>query len=93
MGRQGKVVRVSDEVHDLLSRKKTEFRSWDALLRCLLGLGPRKGVLPRLREVWLVAGCSRYFEKLSEARGESIKQAVRSGSGKPEVPTKLREVL
>lgn len=90
---RGKVIRVSPEVHAELSKRRSEFRSWDAIVRCLLGMTPRKGQLPKLREVWLVRGSLHYFERLSAARGEAVKQAALSGLKKPEPPVKMREVL
>jgi hypothetical protein len=54
---------------------------------------PRKGQLPKLREVWLVRGSLHYFERLSQAKGEAVKQAALGGLKKPEPPVKMREVL
>lgn len=90
---RGQVIRVSREVHTALAKKRTAFRSWDALMRCLLGLPARVGTHPDLHEAWLVPGSARWFARRAEARGESVRLAAKRGSENPDSPIKMREVL
>lgn len=91
---KGRVIRVSIEVYSMLEKKKKDFKSWDSLMRCAFGLpGRRKDKARKLEEFFAVFGSMKIFEKLSEARGEAIKLAVRYGEEFPEQPTKLREIL
>lgn len=91
--KKGRILRVSPEVFALLSRKRAEFRSYDSLLRCLLGLPARKGSLPRLREGFVIPQTGRFFEQLAKARGEAVRLAAARGAESIEKPVRMREVL
>lgn len=91
--RKGRIIRVSQEVYAYLERKKQGTISWDSLFRKIFGLPNRKGLKQPLTEFYFVPSTGRAFQKLSEARGAAIVDAVRKGSRKPDKPIRMREVV
>lgn len=93
MRKSGKVIRVSDAVHEVLKVKRLEYRSWDALFRALLGLPTRKGTPSPLREFHIVEGGQKVWLTKAQAKGEAL--ILKVSQELPEEPQtfKVREVI
>jgi hypothetical protein len=94
---KGRIIRISPDTYALLESRRADFKSWDSLLRWVLGLPPRRGErkipFPARKEVWLISGSLRYFISSATARGEAVKRAAFIGSDHVEKPMRMREVL
>ena len=89
---KGRVIRVSDEVWNLLQKKRQGRLSWDTLLRRMLGLPKRNGEPQPLVEGWLEITTGRFFLDEAEARGEAVMAAARAGTKKVNQPIRMREL-
>lgn len=91
-----KVVRISPDLHTLLTRRKMPKQTWDDFLRRAFGLqkafGPkiRKSSSLPLFERWVLP--SKTFKSIAEARGEAVQRAVAVGVREVEQPIRMREV-
>lgn len=89
----GKVIRVSQKVHDVLSQKLHEKDSWDSLLRRLHGIPGKKLHAPALREYFILPSTMQVFQTLGKARGAAVVNSVKKGMRKAELPLRVREVI
>jgi len=90
---KGKPIRLSDEVRGVLEKKRQGRMSWDALLRKMLGLPDRKGVVQPLIEGWLEVNSGLFFFEEADARGASVVAAAKTKSKKVKQPIRMREVV
>lgn len=88
---KGKVVRLGQDVHDFLRRRRKKGESWDAFFRRIIGLPTRKGESQEKKTFWLLESARIFFSTEKEARGHAILTAVQKGRKKAEVPIKVSE--
>ena len=84
--REGRIIRVSHDIEDLLFAHRSGRESFDKTLRRILGLPVRKGDEPERRTYFLIESARKYhvFMDKKEARGAAIQLAIRAGRKKPE---------
>lgn len=93
---KGRLIRVSDEVFNLLHKKRARFSkrmSWDCLLRRMFGLPTRKGDPQPLVEGWLEVNTGQFYLDEAEARGASVVAAARAKTKKCKQPLRMKEVV
>ena len=91
---KGKVIRISEELHDHLREKWNQnTASWDDFLRHILGIKRRRKQFqnPTLT-IWYLKETNRGFRTLADARGEAVMNAARARRKDVEEPVKLREI-
>jgi hypothetical protein len=90
----GKVIRISPEVHDFLRSKwRKGVRGWDDFFRTLLGFeSRRKGEERQVLQVWYLRESGQGFEKIADARGAAVVNAVKAKRKKPEEPVRMMEL-
>ena len=84
----GKVIRVDELTFRFISEKRRRGEPVTALLRRLLGLPSRKGIVERPTQYVLP---SDLHPTIEDARGEAVLRAVR-GKRKAEEPKIVREI-
>lgn len=89
----GKAIKLSHEVIDRLKRKQRKRESFDSVLRRILGMPSRSGERQELKILYALTEPGLVFERLEEARGESMVQAAMKKKRKAEKPIKLREYV
>jgi len=90
----GKVIRISPELQEFLRSKWTpETKGWDDFFRTVFGLrSRRKGSRNNIFQVWFLKESGQGFERIADAKGAAIVNAVRAKRKKPEEPVRLREI-
>lgn len=87
---KGKLIRISDDVFNLL-QKKRQGKSWDSLMRRMLGLPDRAGITQPLVVGWLDQDTGQLYLDEAEARGAAVVAAAKRGTKKIKQPIKMRE--
>ncbi len=83
----GKVLRVDELTFRFLAEKRKRGEQMTALIRRLIGLPSRKGIIDSPTK-WALP--SDLFESIEEARGAAVVRAVKA-KRKPEEPKPVRE--
>jgi hypothetical protein len=97
---KGRIVRVSNDVFNVLNRRRPKDMSWDSFMRKMLGLPDRSGNPQNIVEGYLEVTTGRFlpltpdknWRTLAEEAYEiAIVAAAKRGTSKVHKPIKLRE--
>lgn len=92
----GKVVRLSEKLLKYLNQRKLKktSESYDELVRRLLGVRSKTGDLNKIRTYWVLTRPKlQVFDRLPDAKGQAVLNAVRAKKRQTEKPIKVKESL
>lgn len=86
----GKVIRIDELTFRFISEKRRRGEQITTLIRRLIGLPSRKGIVDRPTKYVLP---SDLYESIEEARGAAVLKSVKAKAKKTEEPIAIREAI
>lgn len=93
--RQSRIIRISRDVDVFLNRARKHKGTYDAILRKLLGLDPKKGQAEPLKHYWVIPNGNDpvIYNTEAQAKGGAIVLAVKQHRKEAHPVIKVREVV